>query len=128
MFILFYCRGCKVFLCEYCRFIVGKGGHTPFSKISIFLEVQDVPTFHRFIGKTKVLNNSCNRFVYNFYPQSILVLEQCFKKWWKTWYNAFMKRDTQSEKGIWNSYLKLSPTRKEKLIKEKKHKRKHKRT
>ena len=37
--------------------IVGKGGHTPpfldqppFSKIPPFLEVQDVPTFHRFIG------------------------------------------------------------------------------
>ena len=28
-----------------------------------FLEIQDVPTFHRFIGKTKVLNNSCNQFV-----------------------------------------------------------------
>ena len=62
--------------------IVGKGGHTPlfqinapFSKIPSFpfLEIQDVPTFHRFIGKTEVLNNSCNQFVYNFYPQSIFV-------------------------------------------------------
>ena len=72
----------------YCS-IVGKGGHTPpfldqpppFFKISPFLEIQDVPTFHRFIGKTKVVNNSCNRFAYNFYPQSILVLEECLKKW-----------------------------------------------
>ena len=75
--------------------IVGKGGHTPpplfwinppppplfFSKIPPFLEIQDVPTFHRFIGKIKVLNNSCNQYVYNFYPQSILVLEERFKKW-----------------------------------------------
>ena len=46
--------------------IVGKGGHTPplfwanpsFSKISTFLEIQDVPTFYRPIGKTKVLNES----------------------------------------------------------------------
>ena len=29
------------------------------------------PPFYRFIGKTKVLNNSCNQFVSNFYPQSI---------------------------------------------------------
>ena len=99
--------------------IVGRGGrgHTPlfyinppFSKIPPFLEILDVPTFQWFIRKTKVLNNSCNWFVYNFYPQSFLVLEECLKKWWKTWYNAFMKRDCQLEKGIWNSYLKLSPT------------------
>ena len=51
----------------------------PFSKIPPFLEIQDVPTFHRSIGKTKELNNSCNQFVYNFYPQSILVLEECLK-------------------------------------------------
>ena len=38
---------------------------------------QDVPTFHRSIEKTKVLNNFCNQFVYNFYPQSILILEEC---------------------------------------------------
>ena len=60
------------------KFIVGKGGHTlphaPFSKIPPFLEIQDVPTYHTFIRKTKVPNNSCNQFVYNFYPQSILVL------------------------------------------------------
>ena len=48
--------------------------HPPFSKI------QDVPTFPWFIGKTKVLNNSYNQFVYNFYPQSILVLEKCLQK------------------------------------------------
>ena len=56
----------------YQLYIVGKGGHTP----PPFLEIRDVPTFHRFIGKTKVLNNSCNHFVYNFYPQSILVLKE----------------------------------------------------
>ena len=63
--------------------IVGKGGHTPsFSKIPPFLEIQDVPTFHRSIGKTKELNNSFNQFVYNFYPQSILNLEECLQNWW----------------------------------------------
>ena len=109
------------------RNIVGKRGHTPpfldqssFSKIPPFLEIQDVLTFHLFIGKTKVLNNSCNQFVYDFYPQSILGLEECLKKWWKTWCSAFMKRHCHLEKenawgcylekGIWNSYLKLSPT------------------
>ena len=71
--------------------IVCKGGHTPhpppppaphpFSKISSFLEIPDVPTFHRFIEKTKVLNNSCNQVVCNFYLQSILVLEECLQKW-----------------------------------------------
>ena len=55
----------------------------PFSKIPAFLYIKDAPTFHRFIRKTKVLNNSCNQFVYNFYPQSILVLEECLRKWWK---------------------------------------------
>ena len=68
---------------------VGKGGHTPpflnhpppFSKILPFLEIQDVPTLHRPIRKTKALNNSCNQFVYNFYPQSILILEECLKNW-----------------------------------------------
>ena len=70
--------------------IVGKGVHTPpfsrstppFSKIPSFLEIQDVPTFHRSMGKTEVLNNSCNHFAYNFYPQSILILEECLEKWW----------------------------------------------
>ena len=64
--------------------IVGKGGHTPpppFSKIPSFLEIQDVSTFHRSIGKTKELNNSCYQFVYNFYPQIILILEECLQKW-----------------------------------------------
>ena len=64
--------------------IVGKGGHTPppFSKTPPFLEIQDVPTFHRSIGKTKEVNNSCNQFVYNFYRQSILISEECLQKWW----------------------------------------------
>ena len=62
--------------------IVGKRGHTPpLSKIPPFLEIQDVPTFHRSIGKTKVLNDSCNQFVYHFYTQSILVLEERLQKW-----------------------------------------------
>ena len=34
------------------------------------------------IEKTKVLHNSCNQFVYNFYPQSILILEECLQKRW----------------------------------------------
>ena len=46
-----------------------------------FLEIQDVPICHGFIRKTKILNNSCNQFVYNFYLQSILVLEECLQKW-----------------------------------------------
>ena len=69
-------------------FIVGNWGHTlpcsrssPFPKILPFLETQDVLTFHRSIGKTKLLNNSCNQLVYNFYPQSILILEECLQKW-----------------------------------------------
>ena len=53
----------------------------PFSKIPLFLEIQDVPTFHMSIGKAKVLNISCNQFAYNFYPQSILILEECLQKW-----------------------------------------------
>ena len=69
--------------------IVGKGGYTPpfldqppFSKIPpSFLEIQDVLTFHRSLRKTKVLNNSCNQFVYHFYPQSILVLKECLQNW-----------------------------------------------
>ena len=54
--------------------IVGIGGHTPpsFSKI---------PTFYRPIRKTKVVNDSFNLFVYNFYPQSILILEEYLQKW-----------------------------------------------
>ena len=70
--------------------IVGKGGHTPsflgqrplpFSKIPPFLEIQDVPTFYRPIRKTEVLNESSNRLLYNFYPQSILILEEYLLKW-----------------------------------------------
>ena len=64
--------------------IVGKGGHTPpSSKIPppLFLEIQDISNFHRALRKTKAQNNSCNQFVYHFYPQSILVLEECLQKW-----------------------------------------------
>ena len=80
----------KAFLILY---IVGKGGHTtlfldqpppPISKIPPFLEIQDVPTFHMFIGKIKVLNNSCNQFVYNSYLHGIFILEECLQKWWNT--------------------------------------------
>ena len=68
--------------------IVGMGGHTPpflgqppfFLRFPLFLEIQDVSTFYRSIGKTKVLNNSCNQFLYNFYPQSMLILEECLQK------------------------------------------------
>ena len=52
--------------------IVGKG---------VILEIQDVLTFRRSMGKAKVLNNSCNQYVYNFYPQSILILEEYLRKW-----------------------------------------------
>ena len=65
--------------------IVGEGVHTPpppFSKIPPFLEIQYVPIFHRPIGKPKVLNDSFNRFVYKFYTQSILILEEYLLKWW----------------------------------------------
>ena len=63
--------------------IVAEGGHTlPFSKfLPLFLEIQDVPTFHRTLRKTKVLSNSCNQIVYYFYPKSISVLEECLQKW-----------------------------------------------
>ena len=64
------------------NFIVGKGGsYPPFLDQPPFPEIQDVPTFHWSIRKTKVLNNSCQQFVYNFYPQSILTLEECSQKW-----------------------------------------------
>ena len=37
-------------------YIVNKGGHIPpFSEIPPFLEIEDVPTFHRFLGKQKNL-------------------------------------------------------------------------
>ena len=57
--------------------IVGKGVIPLFSKIPPFLEIQEVPTYLRSIGKTKVLNNSCNQFVYISYPQS----KECLLKW-----------------------------------------------
>ena len=75
---------------EFTVFIVGKGGHTPsflgqppspFPEIPPFLEIQDVSTFYRPIRKTKVLNDSFNQFVYKFYPQSILILEEYLLKW-----------------------------------------------
>ena len=47
---------------------------------SPLLEIQDVPTFYLPIGKTKVLKDSFNQFVYNFYPKSILILEQYLQK------------------------------------------------
>ena len=62
--------------------IVGKEGHTPpFLRFppTPFLKIQDVPSFHRSFRKTKALNNSCNQFLYHFYPQSILVLEECLQ-------------------------------------------------
>ena len=46
-----------------------------------FLEIQDVHNFYRPIAKTKVLNDSFNRFVYKFYPQSLLILEEYLSKW-----------------------------------------------
>ena len=62
--------------------IVGKGGHTPpVLGQPLFLEMQDVPTFYRSIGKAKVLNESFNRLLYKFYPQSILILEEYLLKW-----------------------------------------------
>ena len=68
--------------------IVGTGGslppflgQPPLSKIPLFLKIRDVPTFYGPIRKTKILNDSFNRFVYNFYPQSILILEEYLQKW-----------------------------------------------
>ena len=46
-----------------------------------FLEIQDVATFYRPNRKTKVLNESSNRLLYKFYPQSILILEEYLLKW-----------------------------------------------
>ena len=57
--------------------IVGKGGGV----IPPFLDIQGVPTFYRSIGKAKVLNESFNRLLYKFYPQSILILEEYLLKW-----------------------------------------------
>ena len=57
---------------------------TPFSSplpfLHPFLKIQDPLTFYRSIEKTKVLNDSFNRFVYNFYPQRILILEEYLQK------------------------------------------------
>ena len=47
--------------------------------IPLFLEIQDVTTFFRLVEKTKVLKDSFNRFVDNFYLQSILILEEYLK-------------------------------------------------
>ena len=52
----------------------------PFSKILRFLEIQDIPTFHSPISNKKVLKDRFNRVVYNFYPQSILILEEYLTK------------------------------------------------
>ena len=54
-------------------------GTTPYGT-SPFLEIQDVLTFHGSMGKTRVLNNTY-QFLYNFYPQSNLTLEECLQKW-----------------------------------------------
>ena len=62
-----------------------------FSKIPPFLEIQDVPTFYRPIRKAKVLNESFNQFVYKFYPQSILILEEYLLKRWNA--NLIMPLD-----------------------------------
>ena len=70
--------------------IVGKGGQPLFSKIPPFLEIQVVPTFYRPIRKTKVLDDSINGFMYNFYPQSILILEEYLQKWWNANYEKWV--------------------------------------
>ena len=57
--------------------MVGKGGHTP----PPFLEIQDVPNFYRSIKKTKVLNESFNWLLYEFYAQSILIFKEYLLKW-----------------------------------------------
>ena len=64
-----------------CNGVIGKGGviTPPFSTISPFLEIQDVPNFYRPIKKTKVLNDSFRQFVYNFCPQSILILKNIYE-------------------------------------------------
>ena len=85
----------KVFICLasvgpfqiYCSFIVGKGGHTPFSRSTPpflrfppFLKSKMSPPFIGLSGKKKAPNNSCNQFLYHFYPQSILISEGCLQK------------------------------------------------
>ena len=71
----------------------------PFSKIPSFLEIQDVPTFYRPIRKTKVLNDSFNWFLYVFYPQSILILEEYLQKLWNANYQKWVS--------VWQRYVKL---------------------
>ena len=70
--------------------IVGKGVHTPLFLDQLppppFLRLPlsrnpRCPTFYMPIRKTNVLKDSFNRFVYNFYPQSILILEEYLRKW-----------------------------------------------
>ena len=67
--------------------IAGKGGDNPlFVDQPPFLRSSlprnpRCPHLYRSLRKTKVPNNSCNQFVYHFYPQSILVLEECLQKW-----------------------------------------------
>ena len=55
--------------------IVSKGGHNPLSRNP------RCPHLLYPIEKTKVLNDSFNQFVYNFYPQSILILEEYLQEW-----------------------------------------------
>ena len=68
------------------------GGHTPLFYVNLqptphlFLgfplsKYPSFPTCHRSIRKTKVLNNSFNWFLYNFYPQRILSFEECLQRW-----------------------------------------------
>ena len=75
---------CNSFLCTLLPMPISwlvRGFIPLFSKIPPFLEIQDVPTFFRLVGKTKVLKDSFNRFVDNFYTQSILILEEYLQKW-----------------------------------------------
>ena len=90
--IIFLPKFSTIFICFKLRIIiVGKGGQPPFSNIPPpFLEIQDVPTFYRPIRKTKVLNDSFNWFIYNFYPQSILILEEYLQKWWNANYEKWV--------------------------------------
>ena len=81
--------------------------YPPFLDQPPFLEIQDVTTFRRFIGKTKVLNNS---FVTSLYVISTLKGSFTITNVYKsseiqTWYNAFTKRGCQLEKV---NYLKLT--------------------
>ena len=46
-----------------------------------FPEIQDDPTFYRPTEKTKVLNESFKQLLYKFYPQNVLILEECLLKW-----------------------------------------------